>query len=134
MALKWEDVNWAEGRMVVWSPKTAHHVGKEYRVVPIFPSLRPYLEAAFEAAADGAVHVIEHHRSRCGNLRTQMHRLIRRAGMEPWTRPFHNLRASCETELADQFPAHVVLKWLGNSQQVAAAHYLQVTDEHFERA
>lgn len=134
MALKWEDVNWAEGRMVVWSPKTAHHAGKEYRVVPMFPALRPYLEAAFEAAAEGAVHVIAKHRARSGNLRTQMHRLIRRAGMEPWTRPFHNLRASCETELADQFPAHVVSKWLGNSQQVAAAHYLQVTDEHFERA
>lgn len=54
--------------------------------------------------------------------------------MTPWTRPFHNLRASCETELADRFPAHVVSKWLGNSQQVAAAHYLQVTEDHFARA
>ena len=63
-----------------------------------------------------------------------MLRLIRRAGLEPWTRPFHNLRASCETDLANHYPAHVVTKWLGNSIQVAAAHYLQVTDEHFERA
>ncbi|MCK4341739.1 MAG: hypothetical protein KAY37_08460, partial [Phycisphaerae bacterium] len=29
---------------------------------------------------------------------------------------------------------HVVCKWIGNSQAVAAKHYLQVTDEHFERA
>jgi hypothetical protein len=29
---------------------------------------------------------------------------------------------------------HVVCKWIGNSQPVAAEHYLQLTDEHFERA
>jgi len=32
------------------------------------------------------------------------------------------------------FPAHVVCEWTGNSQRVAARHYLQVTDEHFRRA
>ncbi len=29
---------------------------------------------------------------------------------------------------------HVVPQWIGNSQLIAAKHYLQVTDEHFERA
>ena len=29
---------------------------------------------------------------------------------------------------------HVVCKWIGNSQRVAAQHYLQLTDEHFDRA
>ncbi len=29
---------------------------------------------------------------------------------------------------------HVVCRWIGNSQPVAAKHYLQLTDEHFERA
>jgi hypothetical protein len=29
---------------------------------------------------------------------------------------------------------HVVCTWIGNSQPVAAKHYLQVTDEHFEKA
>ena len=29
---------------------------------------------------------------------------------------------------------HVVCKWIGNGQPVAAKHYLQLTDEHFERA
>ena len=29
---------------------------------------------------------------------------------------------------------HVVCKWIGNSQPVAATHYLQLTDEHFLRA
>ncbi|MBI1348986.1 tyrosine-type recombinase/integrase [bacterium] len=134
LTLRWEDVNWAENRLTIWSPKTAHHAGKECRVIPLFPELRPFLEAAFHAAPDGAVYVVERVRSRSANLRTQMLRMIRRAGLEPWTRPFHNLRASCETDLANRFPAHVVAKWLGNSVQVAAAHYLQVTDEHFRAA
>src|SRR5436190_12956284 len=32
------------------------------------------------------------------------------------------------------YPAHVVCAWIGNSEQVARKHYLQVTDEHFARA
>ena len=28
---------------------------------------------------------------------------------------------------------HVVCAWIGNSAAVAAKHYLQVTDEHFEQ-
>ena len=44
------------------------------------------------------------------------------------------MRSTRETELAESYPMHVVCQWIGNSQQVAAKHYLQVTDEHFERA
>ncbi len=29
---------------------------------------------------------------------------------------------------------HVVCQWIGNSQPIAAKHYLQVTDDHFEKA
>jgi len=29
---------------------------------------------------------------------------------------------------------HVVCAWIGNSQPVAAKHYLQLTDEHFRKA
>ena len=63
-----------------------------------------------------------------------MHRIIKRAGSVPWPRTFQNLRATRETELAESWPLHVVTKWIGNSQPVAAKHYLQLTDEHFERA
>ena len=38
LALTWGDVNWAEGRMLVRSPKTEHHYGKGTRVAPIFQS------------------------------------------------------------------------------------------------
>src|SRR5262245_10128576 len=37
-------------------------------------------------------------------------------------------------KMADEFATHVVCAWLGNSPRVANAHYLQVTQEHFDLA
>jgi hypothetical protein len=51
-----------------------------------------------------------------------------------WPKLFQNLRITGETELADDFPMHVVCQWIGNSQPIAAKHYLQVTDDHFTKA
>ena len=63
-----------------------------------------------------------------------MARIVRQAGLTPWPRIFHNLRSTRQTELEEQFPSHVVCRWIGNSQQVAQKHYLQVTDDHYQRA
>jgi hypothetical protein len=68
------------------------------------------------------------------DLRTQLNRIIAKAGLKPWPKLFHNLRSTRQTELAEKFPAHVVCEWIGDSQTVAAKHYLQTTDEHFELA
>lgn len=68
------------------------------------------------------------------NLRTQLHRMIKRAGLVPRPKVFQNLRSSRETELAEDHRMHVVCRWIGNIQPVAMQHYLQVTDEHFARA
>ena len=38
------------------------------------------------------------------NLRSQMGRIIRCVGLEPWPKLFQNLRATRETELAESFP------------------------------
>jgi len=88
---------------------------------------------AFDEAEPGTEHVITRYRGSATNLRTQLHRIIRRAGLEPWPKVFQNLRSTRETELAEQFPMHVVCAWIGNSQPVAAKHYLQLTDEHFHQ-
>ena len=48
-------------------------------------------------------------------------------------KPFVNLRASCRTELQEQFPDHVVNAWLGHSSRIAEKHYLQVTPDHWEK-
>jgi integrase len=133
-ALTWADVDWERDRFRVHSPKTEHHEGGGERWVPIFPELRPYLEEAFELAHEGAVHVISRYRDTNKNLRTRMFRIIHRAGLEPWPKLFHNLRASRETELAAEYPIHVVCEWIGNTERIAAKHYLQVTEDYFERA
>jgi hypothetical protein len=127
-------VDWERGRFRVTSPKTERHEGKAERWVPIFPELRPYLEEAFELAAEGSVYVITRYRDTNRNLRTQLNRIIRRAGLTAWPRLFQNLRASRETELTAEYPLHVVCAWIGNTERIAAKHYLQVTEDYFARA
>jgi hypothetical protein len=61
-------------------------------------------------------------------------RIIERAGLKPWPRLFHNMRASRQTELTARFPLHVVCEWIGNSAPIADKHYLQVTDSHYADA
>jgi hypothetical protein len=78
--------------------------------------------------------IITRYRDRNSNLRTQLERIIRKADLKPWPKLFQNLRATRETELAEEFPIHVVCDWIGNTQAVATKHYLQTTDEHFARA
>lgn len=133
LSLELSDINWERQRFRVVAPKTKHDDGGE-RWVPLFPELRPYLEEAFDQAIDGAVHVITRYRDSNANLRTQLTRIIRRAGVKTWPRLFQNLRASRETELAETFPIHVVAEWLGNSPKTALAHYTQVTEDHFRQA
>jgi len=73
------------------------------------------------------------------NLRTEMTRLLRRAGVSGWPRLFHTAslregRASRQTELQREFPLHVVCSWLGNSPHIAQQSYLLVTEDDFARA
>jgi integrase len=133
LALRWGDIDWERERITVHSPKTADHDGKDARIIPLFPELRTYLDAAYDAAPEGEEFVITMRRDAKTNLRTRFEKIIRRAGLAPWPKLFQNLRSTRETELAETFPVHVVCAWMGNSQPVAAKHYLQVTDEHFQR-
>src|SRR5262249_33457064 len=80
------------------------------------------------------MHVVTRYRDPGANLRTELMRIIRRAGLVPWPRLFQNLRASRETELSERFPLKVVTDWLGHSPRVAHDHHLSTTEEHFRRA
>jgi integrase len=144
LSLRWQDVNWERQRVRVRSPKTEHHVGKASRETPLFPELAAVLTEAFEAAPEGAVYVVADNTYReaadtlggwrnC-NMRTQFGRIIQRAGLEPWPRLFQNLRASRETELAQEYPVHVVTAWLGNTPKIALRHYLMTTEADFQKA
>lgn len=134
LSLEWQDIDWAKGQMLVHSPKTERHPSGKARMVPLFPELRAILLEAFEAAEEGAEHVIKRYRDTSANLRTQLNRIIKRAGLVPWPKPWQNLRSTRETELLDSWPEHVVCAWIGNTKAVAMEHYNQVTDEHFKKA
>ena len=115
-SMRWRDIDWSGNRMTVHSPKTEHHLGKGERVVPIFPELRPYLDELFAAATKGfelTVNpddwVLPSFRREAAddgdwrgvNLRTQFKKILKRAGVTPWPRLWHNLRASRQTEPHD---------------------------------
>jgi integrase len=134
VGLRWGDVVWDKGRMTVRSPKTANHEGHAVRVVPIAPELRPILQDLFDRAEVGVEAVVPRLSDPATNLRTQFERIIAKAGVKPWPRLFHNMRASCATDWVERFPAHVVAGWLGHSPMIAAQHYLQTRDAHFDLA
>jgi hypothetical protein len=68
------------------------------------------------------------------NLRTTFAKIIRRTGVEPWLRLWHALRASCESDLAQNFSLATVAKWIGNKPTIALRHYVDPTEAAFERA
>lgn len=134
LSLRWSDIDWEKGRFLVRSPKLEHTRSKGLRMVPLFSQLRHYLEALWDAAPEGDNRVITLAVDGAKNFRTRFERIIQRAGLVPWERPFQNLRASRETELAARHPLHVVTAWIGNSVGVAQKHYLSVTEADFEAA
>jgi integrase len=143
LSLKWEHIDWERNRITIISPKTARYANGGQRMIPLFPALfQPLLDAA-EVAPDGAVYVVTRHRSqadakngswKCSNLRTRFNKLVKRAGLSPWPKPFHGMRASCETDLLEKHPLQAVARWMGHSPKVAVANYLRVRDEHYDQA
>ena len=135
LGLRWGDIDLAGNRFTVHSSKTEHHPGGESRQVPIFPELRRYLEEVDEQAEPGTEWVITRYRGDDTNLRTQLQKIIKRAGLTPWPKLWQNLRATRATELVSEgWPEYKVCKWLGHTKLVAEKHYWQVTDDDYEAA
>ena len=139
LTLKWEDILWDQKEMMVRSPKT-EHCGKGIRRIPFFPHIEECLIDAAEQADEGAVYVVEKHAplylrgkkertyiSRQGNIGTRFRKIILKAGVVPWGKLIHNLRASFETDLLNgecgQIGIHTIANWLGHSVQVMLQHY-----------
>ncbi len=136
LRLRWTDINWEKSRFYVRSPKTEHHEGKEGRLVPLFPRLREELRSLFESeASEGSEFVITRYRDpERTNLGTQFGRIVQMAGIEPFRKPFTNMRASRSTEIYSEFGAFLESKWIGHSSRVAKEHYLQVREIDFQLA
>lgn len=96
LPLTWDDVNWAENKILIHSPKTEYIEGKESRLMPIFPELLPYLQDVFDQAKPGQKYVITRYRDKSSNLRTLAHKIIKRAGLKPWAKTFVNAGAKVQ--------------------------------------
>lgn len=140
LGLRWSDIQWDRGRFKVRSPKT-EKAGKAERIVPLFPEVLDELNSLFGLVAPGVRSpadgfVIARYRDIEANLRTQMGRIIDRAGLTRWPKPFMALRSSRRTELerSGRFANHVLNDWFGHTGAIAETHYLQVTEDDFSVA
>jgi integrase len=151
LSLKWGDVDFENGRLAIPEPKVEHHEGRGIRSCPLFPELRPVLETLFNEVSERngrypgqEDYVIDMPTYRTAantgtgwknaNLRTHFIKRLRKAGISPWARLFHSMRASRQTELEREYPLHVVCSWLGNSPKVAQRSYLLTTESDFQKA
>ncbi len=142
LSLRWCDVDLEKGMMYIPEPKVEHHEGRGVRTCPIFGELKPYLDDAWELRRSEYVVDSPVYRERANtatgwrnaNLRTQFLRILDKAGVDPWKRLFHSMRASRQTELEREHPLHVVCAWLGNTERIAKKSYLLVTSEDIQRA
>jgi integrase len=129
LALTWANIDWHENRLTVPSgTKTG------LRVVPLFDTARTAMAALFDSAP-ATPWVFNHCRaSAATQWRTWALTACRTAGVQPWPKLWHNLRAACRTDLEERFPGHVCDSWLGHSERVAKDHYLRVTPDHWAAA
>lgn len=134
--LKWQDIDFEHNQFRVHALKTEHHADSGIRTVPMFPELKPLFQDAFDEAPEGAVYCVPRSMDKGVNLRTQMERIIRRAGLDPWPKLFQNCRSTRETELFKMTGGNVkaVCSWIGNSPEVAMQHYAQVTEADLQEA
>ena len=133
-ALRWENINWDSATFTIPEVKT-----KE-RSCPIFGDFREILEQYHQLClGDDLLTVLSGPVfPNCPSqtqLTSRLKRTIAKAGLQPWVKPWQNLRSSCETWLLRQgFDLDVVTGWLGNSEAVANKHYLQITPHDLKAA
>ena len=133
--LRWDAIDWKQKRIKIVSPKTARYRGRGCRTIPLFPELEPLLRQWRKETLAEEEMVLPMLRGRSdASLRKYIFSAIGKSGVAPWKRLWHNLRSSRQTELEQTHPTHVVCAWLGNSESIAKKHYLQVTDQDYQKA
>ena len=134
LRLRWKDIDWVRKRFTVHGPKLERHLPGGPRQIPLFPELLPYLRAVYREANADAEYVITPTGCTTKNPANYLRYTVARAGLKPWPRITQNLRSTRETELAEDYPLHVVAAWMGHTRRIAIRHYLQVTESHYEKA
>jgi integrase len=131
-SLEWQHIDWDTGRMRIFSSKTEADETAGWREVPLFPAVAEALREWHLEAEPGDRVFPDLGRST--NLRTQLLKILKKAGVEAWPKPFNNLRATRASELAAEFPGHVAARWLGHSPKTADVYYRQTSPADWEKA
>lgn len=138
--LEWSHINWAENKIRILSPKTAHHPGKAERWIPLFPELEKHLSECYEMAAEGERYVITVARKgeklSAAYISKVMRQIIQNAGLTPWNKLFNSCRSTRQTELekSKKWSIFDVCKMLGNSPKVYGQFYDQGEENVFSEA
>ncbi len=134
--LEFQDIDWERNMLhiiakEVWTPKQ-----RRSRWVPMCQDLQDLLARAYEESPPGQKTFIKIGEGGVvvKNISRDFEVICRRAKVDVYPKPTHNLRKSCARDWAQIFPAHVVKEWLGHSDfSVTDRHYLQVPQSEFDR-
>ncbi len=118
--------------MIVRAAKTQRHAHGGMRSCRCSTIWCRSLTRCLMPACKPTDYVFVKHRDSEVNLRTELLRLIKKAGLEPWPKPFQNLRANALTDLCDLVNLPQACKWIGNSPDVAMRHYLIIKKKDWE--
>jgi hypothetical protein len=93
------------------------------RPLPLFEDIRVVLHEKPKRERKGFVLSSETLTSSDMAIYKRMLLAVQRTEWEPWERLRQNLRASCENDLLEKFPEHLVVQWIGHSVSTSRAHY-----------
>lgn len=135
--LRWEHVDFAEGKVIIHASKTERHRGKGRRECPLFNKLAAHLLAAKNDPDADPEFVISSPKLRTPevNLREGFLRHLKAAGHAPWPNLFQNLRKSRATELDQEgWTEKAICSWLGHGPNVLRKHYIIPSEDELKRA
>ena len=132
-ALRWSDVDFEKKLIHVTAQKT-----KNERTMPLFKETPPILERLQEnqkraGTFNDSPFVLRRVRM-VTNPGTTFKKIVQRAGVEDYPKPFQNLRASAATDVNRKFGTTAESRWIGHGAAIAEGHYLMVDPETLERA
>jgi len=134
LALRGKDIDWKNKVFTVNSRKTKRYEGKDKRIVPIFPELFKSLKECYEQRDLNDDRIFTDDDFQKKGLNPKFKEYIKQAGVKPWKKTLHRLRASRETELMEEYSISVACKWSGNTPKVAMESYHKMRDVHFKNA
>ena len=126
--LRWKDVDWAQNRFLVHSPKTEHYENHASRLVPLFDELRTELESHVDNISE---FVLQNFCGTAWNLYKPFQEIAVRAGLGNIKSPFVNMRRSRSNEVVRRYGREMEKLWIGHTTDVMEKYYLRPMEEDF---